>query len=115
MRLLLVCLGGLLPLAFDLDPLAGAKGVLGGVEEAEPDAALEGELAQERCRVGELGHRDREVVVGGLAIALRVGRLLLVRVQRERADDTSGQGAVEEDVAAVRYDRDGDTLHETTA
>ncbi len=87
-------------LALERDPLAGAKHVLGRVEEAKADAALGVELADEARRLRDVGQHDGEVVVGRLAVALGVGVGLLVCVERERAVEVAGQPAAH-DVVGV--------------
>ena len=78
-----------------LDPLALAEHVLGRVHEPEADPPLAVELAEVGGGVGQLGHRERVVDVGGLAVAVRVGRLLLVGVEAEAAVHAARQDAVE--------------------
>ena len=82
-------------IALELHALALSELVLGRVHEAKARAAVTDELLDELGELGELAVNDGEVVVARLAVAVRIGRLLLVGVVGEGAIGSPGEGAGE--------------------
>ncbi|MET0749876.1 MAG: hypothetical protein ABWZ43_02355 [Solirubrobacterales bacterium] len=78
-----------------LDALAAPEDVLGRVHEPEAEAPLAEQLLHQGRGLWQLGHRQRVVDVGRLAIAVGVGRGVLVGVEAEAAVEPSRQDSVE--------------------
>ncbi len=97
-------------LALQLDPLFGAaEDVLELLQRAQAELALAVELGHVRGALGDLDQADRVAVVVGLAVAVAVGRLVLVGVEGEvpstPVGERAGEGALGVAVVALAQQR----------